>query len=687
MYQVNLGEKVLYYPASEDAAIYDTEWIEDIGQSGEFSFKVPPSNTLYAELTQGALVTILKDSKEVWRGEIRDIRKDFNNIADVYCLEDLSWLADEFLAPASITNETYAQRFQTVINAYNANRPAERQFLTGIITNLTDSSLCNWNTEYDWSILDCLRNCICKDNGYIRVRRVVSGGTVSRYIDIVRLEDYGVMASQPIEYGYNLLDYVKDADYGNLTNVLTPYGAELDSEVYDGYNQRLQGTTITENTSVGVYGRHAKAVIFDGVDDLTQLNALASAYLTRYSQPQLTMEVKAVDLADIEGIAEIHIGDSVRIIAPPFAVDQWLYLTEIKRDIQNIDKNSITLSGHVQSKRTLTEQTIGTAETVKNLPSKSSILDAAFKNVLALLNGVEGGYVTFETDGSDHITEIRIANNMDYSQATKCWRWNMGGLAYLDRTYPTDNWQAHVAMDMTGQVSADFIKTGELNANNGVFELNMSTGQVTMSNGDFTGKLTSSSGEIGGFNITSNALGDKVGTSQCVGMISGTKLFTWHSSGKVNIGFGSIDIYGTGGSLANGIHIYSGMSGGDEMAIDHSSIWCDAGGSVVWSSSDRKLKKNIEDLTLEKAQKLISDVKPREFEFKHKPGKRFGFIAQEIREVLDEDSGIEFASENGVRNINYDDFIAPLCMVVKDLQKQIAELKEEITILKGVKNG
>lgn len=687
MYQVNLGEKVLYYPASEDAAIYDTEWIEDIGQSGEFSFKVPPSNTLYAELTQGALVTILKDSKEVWRGEIRDIRKDFNNIADVYCLEDLSWLADEFLAPASITNETYAQRFQTVINAYNANRPAERQFLTGIITNLTDSSLCTWNTEYDWSILDCLRNCICKDNGYIRVRRVVSGGTVSRYIDIVRLEDYGVMASQPIEYGYNLLDYVKDADYGNLTNVLTPYGAELNSEVYDGYNQRLQGTTITENTSVTVYGRHAKAVIFDGVDDLTQLNALASAYLTRYSQPQLTMEVKAVDLADIEGIAEIHIGDSVRIIAPPFAVDQWLYLTEIKRDIQNIDKNSITLSGHVQSRRTLTEQTIGTAETVKNLPSKSSILDAAFKNVMALLNGVDGGYVTFETDGSDHITEIRIANNMDYSQATQCWRWNMGGLAYLDRVYPTDDWQAHVAMDMTGQVSADFIKTGELNANNGVFELNMSTGQVTMSNGDFTGKLTSSSGEIGGFKITSNALGDQIGANQCVGMISGQKLFTWHASGKVNIGFGSIDIFGTGGSVADGIHIYSGMSGGDEMAIDHSSIWCDAGGSVVWSSSDRKLKKNIGDLTLEKARKLISDVKPREFEFKHKPGKRYGFIAQEIREVLDEDSGIEFASENGVRNINYDDFIAPLCMVVKDLQEQITELKEEITILKGVKNG
>ena len=563
MYQVNLGEKVLYYPASEDAAIYDTEWTEDVGQAGEFSFKVPPTNPLYSELTQGALVTILQDHKEVWRGEIKEINKDFANIADVYCLEDLTWLADEFLLPASITDESYAQRFQAAIDAYNLDRPAERKFLTGIITNVTDVSLCNWTTEYEWSVLDCLRNCICKDDGYIRVRRVISGGTVNRYIDIVRLADYGVQASQPIEYGYNLLDYVKESDYGNLTNVLTPYGDELESEVYDGYNQRLGGTTITDNASVNVYGRHAKAVIFDGVSDLTKLNALAQSYLTRYSQPQLTMEVKAVDLADIDGVDEIHIGDSVRIIAAPFAVDQWLYLTEIVRDIQNIDKNTITLSGHVQSRRTLTEQTIGTAEAVKNLPSKSSILDAAFKNVLALLNGVDGGYVTFETDGSDHITEIRIANNMDYSQATKCWRWNMGGLAYLDRATASDTWQVHVAMDMTGQVSADFIKTGELIANNGVFELNMATGQVTMGNGDFTGKISSTSGSIGGFTIGASDLrrGDSIVSANVIGcgsagygivnMVGGTGVGDYgytqiSNSGNAQTALDGIRIYGNG---------------------------------------------------------------------------------------------------------------------------------------------
>lgn len=562
MYQVNLGDKVLYYPASEDAAIYDTEWIEDIGQAGEFSFKVPPSNPLYAELTQGALVTILKDNNEVWRGEIREITKDFANIADVYCLEDLAWLADEFMLPASITGDTYVQRFQAAIDAYNLNRGTERMFQAGIITNVTDTSNCNWTTEYEWSILDCLRNCICKDDGYIRVRRVTSGGTVTRYIDIVRLADYGVMATQPIEYGYNLLDYVKESDYGNLTNVLTPYGEELDAEIYDGYNQRLAGTTITEQTSVSVYGRHAKAVVFDGVTDLTELNNLAQAYLTRYSQPQLTMEVKAVDLADIDGIAEIHIGDSVRIIAPPFAVDQWLYLTEIRRDIQNIDKNTITLSGHVQSRRTLTEQSIGTAEAIKNLPSKASILDAAFKNVLALLNGVDGGYVTFETDGSDHITEIRIANNMDFEQATNCWRWNLGGLAHLSRTYPSDPWVVNVAMDMTGQMTANFIKTGELIANNGVYELDMSTGYVKMQQGEFTGKITSTSGQIGGFTIgqtqlkrndalvSQNVIGCGSAGSGIVNMVGAA------GSGDERFGYIQISNSGDPTTCLDGIRIY-----------------------------------------------------------------------------------------------------------------------------------
>lgn len=460
MYQVNLGNNILYYPGSEDAMIYDSELNEELGIAGEFRFKVPPQNPLYSQLTTGALVTILKDGKEFWRGDIRSINTDFINVASVYCLEDLAWLGDEYITPALVTTETYAQRFLSAIDAYNTNRGADRQFSAGFITNVTSSNTCLWKTEYEWSILDSLRACICQDNGYIRVRRVTNNGTVTRYIDIVKLSDYGTQATQPIQYGYNLLDYVKESDYSNLTNVLTPYGDELETEVYEEYVARLQGTTITEATSVSEYGRHAKAVVFDGVADLATLNTLAAAYLSRYCQPQLTMEVKAIDLAEVEDIDAIKIGDSVRIVAEPFSIDQWLYLTQIRRDLQNFEKNTIVMSGSVQGNRTITSQTVNAAEAIKDLPSKASVLDAAKKNAIAILNGVDGGYVTFVTNADDQITELRIANNIDFDQATKAWRWNVAGLAYMSRETVNDDWTIGVAATMDGGIVADFITTG-----------------------------------------------------------------------------------------------------------------------------------------------------------------------------------------------------------------------------------
>lgn len=503
MYQVNLGNNVLYYPASADACIYDTKLTEDVGMAGEFSFKVPPQNPYYSNLVQGELVTIFRDGIEFWRGEIREIKTDFAKIANVYCLEDMAWLGDEFLTPAQLTTETYAQRFQAAIDAYNLNRSSDRQFTAGYITNISSSNLCNWTTEYEESILENLRRCICdagSTTGYVRVRRVTSGGTVTRYIDIVKLSDYGVAATQPIEYGYNLLDYVKDSDYSNLVNVLIPYGDELDSEIYTDYNERLAGTVISEATSITTYGRHAKAVVFDGVSDLTTLNNLAASYLSRYSQPQLTMQVKAVDLAGIESVDAISIGDSVRIIATPFAVDQWLYLTQITRDIQNIDKNTITLSGHVQGGRTLTSQTIDTSEAVKNMPSKTSILDAAKKNAFAILEGENGGYVTFDTNSDDQITELRIANNLDYDQATQCWRWNLGGLAYLSRANTSDSWTVVTAATMNGGIVADFITSGTMSCD----RLNGGTinGQ-TITGGSVSGATITSSGP-GGALVTIN---------------------------------------------------------------------------------------------------------------------------------------------------------------------------------------
>lgn len=349
---------------------------------------------------------------------------------------------------------------------------------------------------------------------YIKLRRTYENGVIQRYIDIVRLEDYGKTTTQPIEYGYNLLDYVKESDYGNLTNVLTPYGAELEDQpdVYDGYSQRLKGTTISNQASIDSYGRHAKAVVFDNVSSLASLNNLAASYLSRYCQPQLTMEVQAVDLAGIENVADIEIGDQVRIVAKPFAVDQYLYLTEISRDLQNIDKNILTLSGHV-TRRTLTSQIADVSEAVEEIPAEWDLLKQAKKNALAmLLDETQGGYVVFEYDDQNNpsqMTAINILNALTIDNATQRWRWSKNGLGYMERRNKNLPWSdLTVAITSDGHIVADFIDTGVLTAaiikagilsdTRGQFSLNMTTGELVMNSGTFKGALQAATGTFAG---------------------------------------------------------------------------------------------------------------------------------------------------------------------------------------------
>lgn len=566
MYFVMLGNSILYYPSNDDYTIYSTELKQDVGQAGEFTFKVPPTNPLYGSITQGMLVTIIKNKKEYWRGEIQNISIDFAKVATVYCLEDLAWLGDEFLPPERITNQSYKARLDAVIASYNSTRPDERQFKSGYVYN--GSNMCNWQTEYEWSALDSIRKCICKDDMYVRLRRVYEGGVVQRYIDVVRLQDYGKTTTQTIEYGYNLLDYVKESDYGNLTNVLTPYGDELENapDVYDGLSTRLQGDTIANNDSIATYGRHAKAVVFDGVTNVNSLNDLAASYLSRYCQPQLTMEIKAVDLAGIENVEDIEIGDQVRIVAKPYAVNQYLYLTEITRDLQNIDKNTLTLSGHV-AKRTLTSQIAEVTDAVEELPAEWDLLKAAKKNALAmLLDETQGGYVVFEYDDPDNpskMTAINICNQPTIAASTERWRWSQNGLGYMERANVNQNWSTlKVAMTHDGHIVADFMDTGTLTAaiikagilsdKNGKFSLDMTTGDLIMNSGVFKGELQAASGSFAG--SLQAASGTFTGTLQA-------------AKGTITDGTGTLSISGGSLSMENGTSggagLFARKTGGD----------------------------------------------------------------------------------------------------------------------------
>lgn len=107
----------------------------------------------------------------------------------------------------------------------------------------------------------------------------------------------------------------------------------------------------------------------------------------------------------------------------------------------------------------------------------------------------------------------------------------------------------------------------------------------------------------------------------------------------------------------------------------------DANSSLVFVSDKRK-KKNIKDLALNKARSFLMSLIPRMFKFKEGTSGRFhhGFIAQEVKKAMgDDDWGlyVEDAKSDFI-GLRYDEIIADLVKVVQDQEKRIDALERKI---------
>jgi polyhydroxyalkanoate synthesis regulator protein len=88
--------------------------------------------------------------------------------------------------------------------------------------------------------------------------------------------------------------------------------------------------------------------------------------------------------------------------------------------------------------------------------------------------------------------------------------------------------------------------------------------------------------------------------------------------------------------------------------------------------SDRQLKENITNITA--ALEKISKLRGVTFKWKETGKKDIGLIAQEVEEVIPE----AVVEKDGLKYINYDTLIPLLIEAIKEQQKEIDELKQQI---------
>lgn len=153
------------------------------------------------------------------------------------------------------------------------------------------------------------------------------------------------------------------------------------------------------------------------------------------------------------------------------------------------------------------------------------------------------------------------------------------------------------------------------------------------------------------------------------------KGFTNGSNRRVAYFKGTSALSSSAGFIVDGEKVGIGVNEVSDIPLTYQlevsgSIRASAG---VLSNSDRKLKQKIKPL--ENSSKIVSSLQGVEFEWIGKNGKNFGVIAQDIQKVIPQ---VVSEDNMGYLSVNYSAIIPFLIESIKDLQKEVKELKAKL---------
>lgn len=101
--------------------------------------------------------------------------------------------------------------------------------------------------------------------------------------------------------------------------------------------------------------------------------------------------------------------------------------------------------------------------------------------------------------------------------------------------------------------------------------------------------------------------------------------------------------------------------------------------------SDKRLKKNIKDISYQEANNIINNIQGCTYDWKNKlenKSSEVGFIAQDIEKIL---PNVVNEDNNGYKSIEYQKIIPYLVETIKGLEKKVNNLEDKLSNLEGKK--
>lgn len=441
IYEVFIDNKQLYYPGDEKLVIYNSKLEQALNDAGTFEFTITKNNPLYDEIyPRVSSVRITKNDTEIFFGQVRTSEEVLEGEKDVSCVGELSFLYDSIQLQKRYQDYTPQQFFNELVTNHNNQVEDDKKFRPGKVTVTDPNDSLYRFTNFEDTLTD-IRDKLCDSlNGYLRIRK--SEG--NRYIDLLRLEDYGKYSDQPIKFGYNLLDFVKKDSGEAIYTALIPLGARLDESQIDGLDSYLTiesvngGKNYLKNDSaIKQFGLIWAVQKWDDVTVPENLMIKGKEWLRSNQYKTLTLELTAIDMSMLKSdIDSFDLGDTIHVIAKDFGLDAVYPVQKKTTYLQEPEKNTIVLSNTSLSK-SYSKKVEGSLQNIEGsiqnltnsvnsvrqeMPTEKKLLELTTARAESLINIGTHGNVYLVNDGRGYPKELLIMDSQDIGTAKKVWK-------------------------------------------------------------------------------------------------------------------------------------------------------------------------------------------------------------------------------------------------------------------------
>ena len=469
MYEVYHNGRILDYPGDNVSRIQDPVLNMALNDAGSLEFNISPDNPEFDKiLNRSSMIRVLKDGKEIFCGEVRECKKDFNNVKSVYAVGELSFLFDSIQPQREYRDLSPRQMLESLLNVHNSQVEDRKKFYIGIVTVHNSNDRISRYTDRE-TTLDAIREkLVDRLGGYLRVRKA---GEV-RYLDYVNLPDYGKYCGQPIEFGINLLDYSEDLDSSDIATAVIPLGARIEEGGdIEGLEYHVDIASVNSGLdyihipeAVERFGWVKKVVSWDDVALPADLKRKGQEWLTDNQYEMMTLELTAVDLSVLDSDFEAFaLGDTVRATAKPYGMDRTFPVQEMSIHLHSPKDNALSLGD--RAAKTLSRQTNNAGKALgtrlESVRQTTAWLQSAIDNATQMMTGSKGGYKVSEYDEDGRWLRDMYMNAPSKEAATLVMQVNMNGIGFSRNGFdgPYKN-----AWTIDGVLLGEFIKAGSIDA-------------------------------------------------------------------------------------------------------------------------------------------------------------------------------------------------------------------------------